>query len=255
MRIYKYTPTASIKHHSFTLIEMLVLITIISILAALFMPALKRSIEAANSLSCVNNMKQISTGFMFYRDDFNGYMMPPVCNTGTGLGEHLYTNKYHWDYFIGRYYMEYPVSSSGWVSLVKDSWKIFICPEDERTFSGFTTKLSYVTPYAFMGDPNAGGGVRVMSKKIRPSSMFILCEPQWYLSSYQYSRCGFSGSTGNVKVENTQDIGTPHIGNSNFLFIDGHVKAYSKWLYGSCEFSSAFSPSALANQTSTVIIK
>ena len=55
----------------FSLIELLIVIAIIAILAALLLPALNRARESAASTACQNNMKQLHLSFLRYADDFN----------------------------------------------------------------------------------------------------------------------------------------------------------------------------------------
>ncbi|MBI4026520.1 MAG: DUF1559 domain-containing protein [Verrucomicrobia bacterium] len=64
---------------SFTLIELLVVVAIISILAALLLPALKRAKESAKRVQCMNNLKQIGISCMLYAGD-NDDWFPPTGN-------------------------------------------------------------------------------------------------------------------------------------------------------------------------------
>jgi prepilin-type N-terminal cleavage/methylation domain-containing protein len=63
----------------FTLIELLVVIAIIAILAAMLLPALARSKQQANSINCINNLKELTVADHLYASD-NRDAIPPNSN-------------------------------------------------------------------------------------------------------------------------------------------------------------------------------
>ena len=91
---------------AFTLVEMLVVIAIIAILAALLMPALEKALDSSRTIKCLNNFRQIAVIQNSYANDNawrtqaarTHYSDMPVVFTGG------YSSYYFWQNFLMPYY-------------------------------------------------------------------------------------------------------------------------------------------------------
>ena len=66
----------------FTLVELLVVLAVIGLLAALLLPALARSKQAGRRVACASNLRQLNLALALYTSDNNGQFLPPLQPSG-----------------------------------------------------------------------------------------------------------------------------------------------------------------------------
>lgn len=69
------------RRRAFTLIELLTVIAIIGILAAILIPVIGRARESAKSARCISNLRQVGVAFRAYADENRG-RLPTVGHSG-----------------------------------------------------------------------------------------------------------------------------------------------------------------------------
>lgn len=74
----------------FTLVEMLVVITVLMILASLLLPALNQALESSRNTHCLNNLRQQYVGLAMYAGDFREFLpnSPRWWSAGGGVLSH-----------------------------------------------------------------------------------------------------------------------------------------------------------------------
>lgn len=64
------------RHRAFTLVELIVVISVIGLLMAILLPSLGRARGQANSMACMSNLRQIGFAVHLYIGDYDGYLPP-----------------------------------------------------------------------------------------------------------------------------------------------------------------------------------
>ena len=86
------------KNIAFTVIELMLVIALIMILAALLLPAISRSKEKAKRTKCQNQLRQFYTVAILYAEDHEGYLcsyddmlrqIPMLCPSDDSTGKRL----------------------------------------------------------------------------------------------------------------------------------------------------------------------
>jgi prepilin-type N-terminal cleavage/methylation domain-containing protein/prepilin-type processing-associated H-X9-DG protein len=93
------------KNNGFTLVELLVVISIIGILIALLLPAIQAAREAARRAQCANNLRQIGVALQSYASQYQTF--PPGIKARTRFSYDYYANGgSEWTYLL-HYLMPY----------------------------------------------------------------------------------------------------------------------------------------------------
>lgn len=201
---------------NFTLIELLIVISIIAILAAMLLPALNKAREKAYSVQCINHMRQYGSILMSYTNDNDGVIIP-VALSGMGLFTDILNNN---KYFNALSYHD---------SDVKRQPKIISCPSQKSKIGTETSIYSKVgsasqhyglnykiSPILNAAGLAAGGTCFKISMFKQTSTGAWMFDSNYYAinSASAVRPADGSGSSGFVPRHNNA---------INILFLDGHV--------------------------------
>jgi len=211
-----------VPNRSFTLVEMLVVITVMMILMSLLLPALNQARTMSQQISCVTNLKNISTSEGMYQNDFHGNIVPPFDNNRV-FAPHLYTNLYAWHYYFGKTYQSLAIDEWGYP--VPWQWSAMRCPLDveRRNSSGnlLSTACSYAALFGWGYSSYGGNFVRAANIKA-PSKTIFIAEDDY--KQQQSARFRYYSCDGSEVIWGYEDMGLNHNNKTNILFLDGHTQ-------------------------------
>jgi prepilin-type processing-associated H-X9-DG protein len=200
---------------AFTLVELLVVIAMIALLAALLMPALKNAHNSAKRLQCLNNIRQLAQTCMIWGDDNGDVVMASVVDTS------WYLNRLYNDNFVP-YEPGIAVSPyTNWKTFKNARIRILFCPSYVSPLAapdtdGFNISAGASYHYGInIGLYYAGGGVPcapIPRSRFNQSSATLWFADGW--SADVAPQVGFSAGYW---------IQFRHNGGANVVFIDGHA--------------------------------
>jgi prepilin-type N-terminal cleavage/methylation domain-containing protein/prepilin-type processing-associated H-X9-DG protein len=185
----------------FTLIELLVVIAIIAVLIGLLLPAVQKIREAANRMSCTNNLKQIALAVHNYHDT-EGYF--PVNSLITDQGNNWISPNWSWLARILPYIEMDTLYKAGNIpvnrfddttgnpstkTLLAAQIKAFLCPSDNAASIGPLTDRANLNPLPigltnYKGVSGANWGWYTVASAVPPNDSgnnggFINCDARF----------------------------------------------------------------------------
>jgi prepilin-type N-terminal cleavage/methylation domain-containing protein/prepilin-type processing-associated H-X9-DG protein len=165
------------KRQAFTLIELLVVIAILAVLIGLLLPAVMKVREAANRMSCSNNLKQLSLALHLYEHNFRkfppGRVIGPMPRAGVPQAV-----SHGWGPFILAYIEQQALADAyRWdlgntdpanQPVVTTPLKVFQCPSAEADRYYYTGPFARYGGMAACGDygPTWGADAALVSLRL-----------------------------------------------------------------------------------------
>ena len=224
-----------INRKSFTIIELLIVISVISILICILLPVLSRARDKAKAIFCVNNLKQCGLAINSYAGDYGGYVAVRQYETWG------YAN--NWAYFM--YFQRYLPVDSTFCPMLAVRQNVYV--NNIQADWGRCYGIWDIAVGNYIGDQGWSGnwyGMRskigeilfihnssckywVLHKAKASSQTVVLADAALRSADGTVKSLAFWQSQGTVSRKGSGGIYTVHGGRANTLYLDGHVSANS----------------------------
>ena len=197
---------------AFTLLEVLVVLFIVCILAALLFPLTGKARENARRSSCQSNLKQIGLGFLQYARDYDE-KFPLAYTDDDGSGDYNLNFDRGWTQSIYPYVKSTPIfqcpsESSNYFPPLRSTDYWYSAPVEQ------TSRMSLFD--AVQETVLCGDGVAASSALVATHGAIAY---KGDAPSLKYN-----GDIWDTTGKTEGKGGRRHLGGMNFLFCDGHVK-------------------------------
>lgn len=204
------------KKRKFTLVELMIVISIITILMAMLLPTLNKARETARRSTCTNNLKQISFAVHSYAIDYKDWMPQAEHGRSSWIGSTAV--------YLGAS-AQFPFYY-GWVNTKLSTQKLYQCPSgNNQLYYNVNYMYSKLvgcytgTGINFASNPEQRP-VRLSSVKNASEAVITLdgrCFSQtiWTFRGWNYAL--------NIYVPGPDNTDFRHQAALNLLYVDGHT--------------------------------